>query len=236
MINKSISYNIVLTGTSSGIGSDLGNYLTKKGHKVIGLSRRINLKNKFKTIKCDISNFKQLEKVLKKIKNVDCLINNAGIARSVIKSEIKNFDKIIQTNLNGTYYMSHLLKKKLCKSGKSSIINIGSISGHQGSSLNPGYGASKSAIMGLTRALANDYGPKKIRVNTITLGYFKTSMTIKSYNSKKRKKKIDSKMIIDRWGETKDLFGLVEYLISEQASYITGQDFVVDGGWLAKGL
>ena len=64
MINKSISYNIVLTGTSSGIGSDLGNYLTKKGHKVIGLSRRINLKNKFKTIKCDISNFKQLEKVL----------------------------------------------------------------------------------------------------------------------------------------------------------------------------
>ena len=127
---------------------------------------------------------------------------------------------------------------KVCssKSGKSSIINIGSISGHQGSSLNPGYGASKSAIMGLTRALANDYGPKKIRVNTVTLGYFKTSMTIKSYNSKKRKKKIDSKMIIGRWGETKDLFGLAEYLISESASYITGQEFIVDGGWLVKGV
>ena len=227
---------IVLTGASSGIGSSLGNYLSKRGHKVIGLSRRINNENKFQTIKCDVSKFKQLEKILKKIKKVDCLINNAGIARSGIKNNIKNFDKIIQTNLNGAYYLSYLLKKKLSKSGKSSIINIGSISGHEGSSLNPGYGASKSAIMGLTRALANDYGPQKIRVNTITLGYFKTPMTMKSHNSKRRKKKIDSKMIIRRWGEPKDLFGLAEYLLSEKASYITGQEFIVDGGWLAKGV
>ncbi len=227
---------IVLTGASSGIGSSLGNYLSKRGHKVIGLSRRINNENKFQTIKCDVSKFKQLEKILKKIKKVDCLINNAGIARSGIKNNIKNFDKIIQTNLNGAYYLSYLLKKKLSKSGKSSIINIGSISGHEGSSLNPGYGASKSGIMGLTRALANDYGPQKIRVNTITLGYFKTPMTMKSHNSKRRKKKIDSKMIIRRWGEPKDLFGLAEYLLSEKASYITGQEFIVDGGWLAKGV
>ena len=227
---------IVLTGASSGIGSSLGNYLSKRGHKVIGLSRRINTENKFRTIKCDVSKFKQLEKVLKKIKKVDCLINNAGIARSGIKNNIKNFDKIIQTNLNGAYYLSYLLKKKLSKSGRSSIINIGSISGHEGSSLNPGYGASKSAIMGLTRALANDYGPQKIRVNTITLGYFKTPMTIKSHKSKRRRKKIDSKMIIRRWGEPKDLFGLTEYLLSEKASYITGQEFIVDGGWLAKGV
>ena len=90
--------------------------------------------------------------------------------------------------------------------------------------------------MGLTRALANDYGSKNIRVNSISLGYFKTPMTLKSYKLKKKRKTINSKMIISRWGEPKDLFGLVEYLISEHASYITGQDFVVDGGWLAKGL
>ena len=59
---------------------------------------------------------------------------------------------------------------------------------------------------------------------------------LKSYKLKKSRKKINSRMIISRWGEPKDLFGLVEYLISEHASYITGQDFVVDGGWLAKGL
>jgi len=77
---------------------------------------------------------------------------------------------------------------------------------------------------------------QNIRVNSISLGYFKTPMTIKSYKLKKRRKKINSKMIINRWGEPKDLFGLVEYLVSERASYITGQDFVIDGGWLAKGL
>ena len=90
--------------------------------------------------------------------------------------------------------------------------------------------------MGLTRALANDYGSNDIRVNSISLGYFKTPMTIKIHKLKKRRKIISSRMIIGRWGEPKDLFGLVEYLISELASYITGQDFVVDGGWLAKGL
>ena len=180
----------------------------------------------------------QLKKVINKIHRVDCLINNAGIAKSGIKNEIKNFERIIQTNLNGAYYLSQLLKKKLSKSNSASIINISSISAHQGFSAfaNPGYVSSKAAILGLTRALANDYGSNDIRVNSISLGYFKSPMTVKSYKSKKRRKIISSRMIISRWGEPKDLFGLVEYLISERASYITGQDFVVDGGWLAKGL
>ena len=231
-----MSYNIVLTGVSSGIGSALGNYLTKKGYKIIGLSRRKNIQNNFETLKCDVSKYAQLKKVINKIHRVDCLINNAGIARSGIKNEIKNFEKIIQTNLNGAYYLSQLLKQKLSKSNRASIINISSISGHQGALANPGYVSSKTAILGLTRALANDYGSNDIRVNSISLGYFKTPMTIRSHKLKKRRKKISSRMIISRWGEPKDLFGLVEYLISERASYITGQDFVVDGGWLAKGL
>ena len=231
-----MGYNIVLTGVSSGIGSSLGNYLTEKGYKIIGLSRRKNIQNNFETLKCDVSKYAQLKKVINKIHRVDCLINNAGIARSGIKNEIKNFERIIQTNLNGAYYLSQLLKQKLSKSNRASIINISSISAHQGALANPGYVSSKTAILGLTRALANDYGSNDIRVNSISLGYFKTPMTIKSHKLKKRRKIISSRMIISRWGEPKDLFGLVEYLISERASYITGQDFVVDGGWLAKGL
>ena len=231
-----MTYNIVLTGVSSGIGSSLGNYLTEKGHKVIGLSRRTNIGNNFEIIKCDISKFQHLKKILNKIEKVDCLINNAGIARSNTKNEIKNFEQIMQTNLNGAYYLSYLLKKKLSKSDKASIINISSISAHQGALGNPGYVSSKSAILGLTRALANDYGLENIRVNSISLGYFKTPMTIDSYKLKKSRKAINSKMIISRWGEPKDIFGLVEYLMSQRAGYITGQDFVVDGGCLAKDL
>ena len=88
-----MGYNIVLTGTSSGIGSFLGNYLTEKGHKIIGLSRRKNIQNNFETFKCDVSKFDQLKKILNKIHKVDCLINNAGIAKSDIKNEIKNLKK-----------------------------------------------------------------------------------------------------------------------------------------------
>jgi len=229
-------YNIILTGSSSGIGSHLGNHLPKKEQNEIGLSRKRNIQNNFETLQCDVSKYDQLKKTISKISRVDCLINNAGIARSGIKNEIKNFEKIIQTNLNGAYYMSQLLKQKLSKSNSASIINISSISAHQGALANPGYVSSKSAILGLTRALANDYGSSHIRVNSISLGYFKTPMTIKSHKEKKRRKLISSKTIINRWGNAKDLFGLVEYLISEKAGYITGQDFVVDGGWLAKGL
>tara|TARA_B100001559_G_scaffold289650_1_gene268130 strand:- start:562 stop:1266 length:705 start_codon:yes stop_codon:yes gene_type:complete len=230
------SYNIVLTGSSSGIGNSLGNYLSKKGYNVIGLSRRNNIKNNFKSIICDVRDLNRLKKGLNKIKKVDCLINNAGIARSKHKDKIKNFEEIIKTNLYGAYYMSHLLKKKLSKSSKASIINIGSIAAHQGGVDNPGYVSSKSGIVGLTKALANDYYSANIRVNSISPGYFKSPMTEKSYKSKKRKKNISSRLIINRWGEAKDLFGLVEYLMSEKASYVTGQDFVIDGGWLAKGL
>ena len=132
--------------------------------------------------------------------------------------------------------MSHLLKKKLGQSNRGSIINIGSIAAHHGGVDNPGYVSSKSGIIGLTKALANDYYPENIRVNSISPGYFKSPMTEKSYKSKKRKRHIDSRLIMNRWGEAKDLFGLVEYLMSEKASYVTGQDFVIDGGLLAKGL
>ena len=229
-------YNIVLTGCASGLGSLLGNYLSKKGCNVIGISRRNNIKNNFKSIKCDIRHLNQLKKTLHKIKKIDCLINNAGIARSEYKDKIKNFEEIIRTNLYGTYYMSHLLKKKLGQSNRGSIINIGSIAAHHGGVDNPGYVSSKSGIIGLTKALANDYYPENIRVNSISPGYFKSPMTEKSYKSKKRKRHIDSRLIMNRWGEAKDLFGLVEYLMSEKASYVTGQDFVIDGGLLAKGL
>ena len=231
-----MSYNIIISGTSSGIGQQLGNYLTEKGHKVTGLSRNINRENNFETLRCDITNFDSLRETLNKITKVDCLINNAGIAKSKVKNEKKNFEEIIKTNLIGTYDLTYLLQKKLAKSNKASIINVCSVSGHQGAFNNPGYVSSKSALLGLTRALANDYSKKGIRVNSISPGYIKTSMTMKSFKSNKRRKLINSRILLKKWGEPKDLFSLFEYLLSEEAKYITGQDFVVDGGWLIKGV
>ena len=84
--------------------------------------------------------------------------------------------------------------------------------------------------------MALDYGSYKIRVNSISPGYIRTSMTTKSYNKKVENKKRLSRMVIKRWGKPEDIVGIVEYLISSKSSYVTGQDFVVDGGWLSKGL
>ena len=84
--------------------------------------------------------------------------------------------------------------------------------------------------------MAIDLSKHNIRVNSISPGYFKTAMTKKSYKNKFQKKKRLSRMILNRWGEPKDLLGIVEFLISKKSSYITGQDFIIDGGWLSKGL
>ena len=88
----------------------------------------------------------------------------------------------------------------------------------------------------LTKALALDYGKFGIRVNSISPGYINSGMSKKSFKNRKKNLERKKRMIIRRWGSPKDLFGVIEFLISEKSSYITGQDIVVDGGWLAKGL
>ena len=108
--------SIVITGASRGIGKKIADYLSSiKGYKIINIARRKNNNPKIKNLICDISNYDDVKKTFKKIKNIDVLINNSGIAR-FSKNYIKNFDQIIKTNLNGSYYCSveslKFLKKK----------------------------------------------------------------------------------------------------------------------------
>jgi NAD(P)-dependent dehydrogenase (short-subunit alcohol dehydrogenase family) len=228
--------NIVITGASKGIGAKIANYLSlNESYKVINISRKKNKNPKIINHLCDISNYQQVKKIFKKIKNVDILINNSGITR-FSKNPIKNFDKIIQTNLNGFFYCSHEAARLLKKNNGSSIINISSINAHQAFPNNPGYVSSKGAIISLTKALALDFGPLNVRVNSISPGYIRDGMSIESYKNPRKKKEKIKRMIIKRWGEANDLYGAIEYLMSSQSSYMTGQDIVIDGGWLAKGL
>ena len=227
---------IVVTGGSRGIGNCILSYFSKKKNfQAINLSRsKCRLKN-VKNFNCDVSNYTEVKNVIKKIKKIDYLINNAGISSSDKKNYIKNFDEVLKNNLNSSFYCSHEASKKFSKKG-GVIINIASINGHLGFPSNPGYVSSKGGIISLTRALALDYNKKKIRVNSISPGYIKTNMTINSYLDYKKSKERLSRTINKRWGFPKDLIGIVELLISEKSSYINGQDFVVDGGWLSKGL
>lgn len=222
---------IVLTGSGKGIGAYLFEKLSKK-HNVIGISRS---DGKRTTFKANVSNQEEIKKIFTKINKIDVLINNASISVSS-KDVIQNFDKIVSTNLNGTFYCSYYSIPKLKKSKIKKIINISSINAHVGLPNNPGYIASKGGVNALTRSLAVDYGESGIKVNSISLGYINAGMSKKSFFNKTKREKRSKNTILKKWGSKKDVLNAVNFLIDDKSNYITGSDLVVDGGWLAKGL
>lgn len=223
---------IVITGHSKGIGKKLSEHFLRKGHIVYGISRsKSNIKN-ITQFECDIADHLKIKKIFKKIKKFDVLINNSSITKYSGKSYDK-YIKIINTNLIGTYSCC-LAAKNYIKRG--TIINIASINAYMGFPNNPGYVSSKGGIKSLTQALALDYSKFNIRVNSISPGYINEGMSKASFLNKKKNQERLKRMIIKRWGKVEDLVGIIEYLFSDKSSYVTGQDFIIDGGWTTKGL
>mgnify|MGYP001167820448 CR=1 FL=1 len=148
----------------------------------------------------------------------------------------KILKKTLSVNLIAAYNLSNKVCKIMSKRKKGSIINITSLAAERGFIGNPSYQVSKAGLKQLTKALACDWGQKNIRINNVCPGYIKTPMTLRSFKNSKLKKNRDTRMILKRWGEPKDLVGPCIFLASDSSSYITGSDIFVDGGWLAKGL
>ena len=228
---------VLVTGASKGIGREICENLSKfKNFQVYGVGRSKIKINNFNYFALDISKQNNLKLLSKKIPKLDVLINNAGIARTKYKSKIKNFSKIIDFNLKIPYIVSDSFLDKIKKSEIKSIINICSINAYQAFPENPGYVASKGGLRMLTKSMALDYRKYQIRVNSVSPGYILTDMTINSYKNKKKYKERSNRTILQRWGKTTDIVGVIKFLISQDSSYITGEDIVVDGGWSAKGL
>ena len=116
-----------------------------------------------------------------------------------------------------------------------SIINITSIWSERVLNDNPAYGASKGGLKTLTKCFARDWGAFNIRANNVGFGYIKTDMTKVSYSNLKRRKEIANQTMLGRWGKPEDLVGLINFLCTDEASYITGADYYIDGGFIAKG-
>jgi NAD(P)-dependent dehydrogenase (short-subunit alcohol dehydrogenase family) len=233
----------LVTGASRGIGSSIAQALSSADASVVGIARSLKpeqINQGWDYRQCDILDFSVFRTLCKdvcnELGNIDILVNSAGVTFPILDrgNNIELFSQTLSTNLAATYNCCDVITDFMSPGG--SIINLTSIGSYLGFPKNPAYAASKGGVRILTKALALDYAPKKIRVNNIVPGYIRTAMTEKSYSDEALNHERIDRMMIQRWGKTEDLIGAAIYLASDASSYVTGTDLIVDGGWTAKGL
>jgi 2-deoxy-D-gluconate 3-dehydrogenase len=240
----------VVTGASRGLGQAIAIALAEAGADV-ALVDILSMDETKKTItdlgrECTAitADLKKLDSVddivhttVKELGRLDILFNNAGIIRRapLTKFSEKDWDDVININQKTLFFLSQAAAKQMIKQGEGGkIINTASMLSFQGGILVPSYTASKSAVMGLTRLMANELAPHKINVNAIAPGYMATDNTAPLRADANRSKSILDRIPAGRWGEPKDLQGVAVFLASEASAYLQGYTIAVDGGWLAR--
>ena len=167
---------------------------------------------------------------------IDILVNCAGIIRRAPALEFseQDWDDVIQINQKSLFFLCQAAAKEMLKQKKGKIINIASLLSFQGGIIVPSYAAAKSAVAGLTKALANEWASLGINVNAIAPGYMATEMTEALQKSAERAPAILARIPAGRWGTPEDMKGLAVFLASDAAEYVQGQVIAVDGGWLGR--
>ncbi len=176
-----------------------------------------------------------VERVLQHFGRLDILINAAGVNRRQPSLEITpdDWDYVQGVNLRGTFFMCQAAGRVMVAQRSGKIINIGSLTSHIGLAQVANYGATKSALLGLTRALAVEWAPYNVQVNAIGPGYYRTNLTPPLQQDPQRSAWIEGRIPMGRWGIPDDLAGTAVFLASPASHYVTGQIVNVDGGWLA---
>ena len=183
---------------------------------------------------------KKIFNILKKYKKINGIVNCAAVTlpeKNFPKKDFSSWKKTMNVNLDAVFIMCSLVCDiSIKKKTNLRIVNFTSIGGDLGFPTNSAYCSSKGAISQLTKSLSYDYGAYGIRANCIVPGYFNTPMNSKSWKSSFERKKRSLKTNLNRWGQPDEICGPVSFLLSDESSYITGTDIVVDGGWLSKGF
>jgi 2-deoxy-D-gluconate 3-dehydrogenase len=239
----------LVTGASKGIGASIAIAMAQAGADVVLVGRsqdslsatRSAIENLGRTTEAliaDVESRDQIAAALESIEqlNVEIVVNNAGsISRApAIETSLEDWDRIIDTNLNSVFQISQLCAKSMLAKGHGRIINIASLLSFQGGINVPAYTASKHAVAGVTKALANEWGAKGVTVNAIAPGYISTDNTQALRNDVDRNTSILARIPIGRWGTPEDLAAVAVFLASPAASYINGEIITVDGGWMGR--
>lgn len=240
----------LVTGANTGLGQGICAAYAGAGANVIGVARRScqetadkirTIDGNFTEIIADLSDINVIPRIVeeadKAYGGVDILVNNAGIIKRCdsVDVTIEDWDSVVDLNVKMVFFLSQAYARNWIhddKGGK--IINIASMLSYQGGIRVPSYTASKSAIMGLTRALANEWAKHNINVNAIAPGYMATNNTQNLRNDEQRNEEILSRIPAGRWGTPDDITGAAIFLASDAAAYVHGFTLAVDGGWLAR--
>jgi len=178
-----------------------------------------------------------VQTTVKELGGIDILVNNAGIIRraALIDFTEKDWDDVIQVNQKSLFFLSQAVARQIIGQGRGGkIVNIASMLSYQGGIRVPSYTASKSAVMGLTRIMANEWAVHGINVNAIAPGYMETDNTAPLRDDPKRNAEILARIPAGRWGSPDDLKGTVVFLSSSASNYMQGHTVAVDGGWLSR--
>jgi 2-deoxy-D-gluconate 3-dehydrogenase len=240
----------VVTGASRGLGAGMAIGLAEAGADLVVVASSARLQETVDKIKklgrrcigvqADLIDTKVIPQIIDaavaEYGRLDILVNCAGIIRRAPALEFseQDWDDVIQINQKAVFFLCQAAAKEMLKQKKGKIINVASLLSFQGGIIVPSYAASKSAVAGLTKALANEWAPLGINVNAIAPGYMATEMTEALQKSAERAPAILARIPAGRWGTPEDMKGLAVFLASDAAEYVQGQVIAVDGGWLGR--
>lgn len=240
----------IVTGANTGLGQGMCVALSQAGAKVVGVARRdcVETEQKVKEaggefhfVKADLSSMepigKIIEEAVERFGHIDILVNNAGIIKrnDALNFTEEEWDDVIFLNQKLVFFLSQAAARQYVKQNSGGkIINIASMLSYQGGIRVPSYAASKSAVMGMTKSMANEWAKYDININAIAPGYMATNNTQALRSDEGRSEEILSRIPANRWGTPDDMMGAVVFLASEASSYVNGFTVAVDGGWLAR--
>ncbi|MGI6782850.1 MAG: 2-dehydro-3-deoxy-D-gluconate 5-dehydrogenase KduD [Aminivibrio sp.] len=240
----------VVTGARKGLGLGIAAGLAEAGADVVGVGpipmpeteeAVTSAGRRFLYVEADLATQRDIPDIVAEtaasLGSLDILVNNAGIIRrdDILEFSEADWDDVMNVNLKSLFFLSQEAARQMARQGRGGkIINIASMLSFQGGIRVPSYTASKSAVAGLTKLLANDLAKYGIQVNAIAPGYMATDNTEPLRKDPLREEEILSRIPLGRWGSPDDLKGAAVFLSSRASDYVTGSIFPVDGGWLSR--